>query len=308
MLRLFLDQNGVLRSGWRAAGFLVAYMMIAYALIAVSIVILSQSELGETSANLLPISIPFAISTVVAVGMGWLCLRLFESLPVKALGVSFTGGWFAHLVGGLLIGTLAIGSAVLIALMGRGLELHVNILSSSSAIWTTLLVTAAVLAIGAASEETLFRGYFLQTLARGPVKWFAVVLTAALFALPHYGNPDASLFSMANTFLAGVWFAVAYLKTRDIWFPFGIHFIWNWLQGPVLGISVSGISGFSSDPVLRATDHGPAWLTGGTYGIEGGLACTIAIAISIGLVYFLPGPKPTEEMLNLTQTKQPSGS
>ena len=48
---------------------------------------------------------------------------------------------------------------------------------------------------------------------------------------------------------------------------------------------------FSPDPILRATDLGPAWLTGGSYGIEGGIACTLAILISIGLIYYLPSLK-----------------
>jgi len=109
-----------------------------------------------------------------------------------------------------------------------------------------------------------------------------------LFAFAHNVNPSVSPLALANTFIAGIWFAAAYLKTRDLWFPFGIHFAWNWLQGPIFGINVSGIGDFSPDPLMRATDAGPAWLTGGAYGIEGGVACTFALMLSLVLIYYLP--------------------
>ncbi len=164
----------------------------------------------------------------------------------------------------------------------------VNTASSSSAIGWTLVSTLAIFVAGAASEETLFRGYLLQTFARSRIAWIGVVVTSLLFAFAHNNNPSANPLALANTLLAGVWFAAAYFKTRDLWFPFGVHLAWNWLQGPFFGINVSGIAEFSPDPVLRAIDSGPAWLTGGSYGIEGGIACTIALIISTGLIYFLP--------------------
>jgi membrane protease YdiL (CAAX protease family) len=143
-----------------------------------------------------------------------------------------------------------------------------------------------IFAIGALSEETLFRGYLLQTFTRAKLIPVGIGLTSLLFAFAHNNNPGNNPLSWLNTLLAGVWFAAAYLKTRDLWFPLGIHLMWNWLQGPVFGINVSGIAEFSPDPILRATDAGPAWLTGGSYGIEGGVACTIALLISIAALQF----------------------
>jgi hypothetical protein len=128
----------------------------------------------------------------------------------------------------------------------------------------------------------------------------AVALTAFLFAAAHGGNPGVNGLAWANTLLAGIWFAVAYLKTRDLWLPFGIHLAWNWLQGPVFGISVSGITGFAADPLMRATDNGPAWLTGGEYGIEGGVACLVALAISTVVIWKMPGVQADPELVALT--------
>ncbi len=246
--------------------------------------------MGKTAASYIPLVLPFAISSILAIVLGWVYGKLFESLPFRVLGISFTGSWLKNLAIGCVIGAVALGSAVIIAVMSGGMSLTLNRISPTSAITTTLLTTLLIFIVGALSEETLFRGYLLQTLVRSRQIYIGFGITALLFATAHNGNPDASSLSWFNTFLAGIWFAAAYMKTRDIWFPLGIHLMWNWLQGPVFGINVSGIAEFSPDPVLRATDVGPAWLTGGGYGIEGGIACTIALAVSIGLVYYLPLP------------------
>jgi hypothetical protein len=134
----------------------------------------------------------------------------------------------------------------------------------------------------------LFRGYPLQTFFRSGTKWFGVVFMAVLFATIHVGNPRADLLSWVNTFLAGIWFAVGYLKTRQLWLPFGMHLMWNWMQGAFFGIEVSGLTDITSAPLLKEIDRGPAWLTGEAYGIEAGVACTAALVISTLLLVFLP--------------------
>lgn len=123
--------------------------------------------------------------------------------------------------------------------------------------------------------------------------------------MAHLGNANSNIVSTINTALAGIWLGAAYLKTRNLWFPFGIHLMWNWFQGAVFGIEVSGITQFTTAPILHEIDSGPAWLTGESYGIEGGIACTIALIVSMALIYFLPNLKPTDEMLALTSEEKP---
>jgi hypothetical protein len=145
----------------------------------------------------------------------------------------------------------------------------------------------------------------LQTFVRAKLPMMGVVLPSLLFAFAHANNPDATSLGLVNTFLAGIWFGFAYLKTRDIWFPFGIHLLWNFLQGPFFGINVSGIREFSPAPVFNSVDNGPVWLTGGAYGIEGGLACTAAILLSIAAIYYMPKPEATNDLLALTSNEGP---
>ncbi len=296
---ILLDESGSLRSGWRAVVFLFAYVFI-YIIYFVASGGLSEAadqiEVRRPSTQAMVVA--FSVAAAIALLLGWQCGRLFEKVPFSALGCSFRGNWLGHFAIGGVVGTVAMGGTIIIAVMTGGMTLAVNRTSAGSAITTTLLTTLAVFAVGAASEETLFRGYLLQTFVRSRVAIVGVLVTSGLFAFAHNANPDVSGLALANTLIAGVWFAAAYLKTRDLWFPFGIHLMWNWLQGPVFGINVSGIADFSPDPVLRATDAGPVWLTGGAYGIEGGGACTIALVISIGLIYFLPLGITTESTEN----------
>lgn len=286
---IFFGKDNKLRSGWRATVFLFAFLLVASILIFLSINVIALLPFGEAATGQLPIIIPFAVSTVVALVFGWLCGKFFEKLPYQSLGASFTNGWLAHLAAGLAVGAITFLLAIIIVVASGSMSFCLNATSVSTAIATTLLTTLVIFTVGAASEETLFRGYLLQTFARSNLKWLGVAMTAMLFAFAHNQNPGANLLALGNTLLAGVWFAVAYFRTRDLWFPFGIHLAWNWLQGPVFGINVSGITGFAPDPLFRAADVGPAWLTGASYGIEGGVACTPALILSLTLIHYLPG-------------------
>ena len=180
-----------------------------------------------------------------------------------------------------------------------GLKFELNS-AEINAVITSLLASFLIFGIASAFEEALFRGYILQTFARSGLAWLAILLTSVFFGAVHLGNPNANLISTANTILAGVWFSVAYLKTRDLWFVWGLHLMWNWMQGAFFGIEVSGLTGITATPFLKEADFGPSWLTGQTYGLEGGVICTIAIVISIAAIHFLPILEPDEELLAMT--------
>jgi membrane protease YdiL (CAAX protease family) len=248
----------------------------------------------------------FVISSLVglipAIGIGWLCGKYLEGLPFRALGAWFTGGWAVHLIAGILIGSATIALAVLIASTVGDLDFSFNT-PDSDAVAQTLLSSLIVFGVAAAFEEALFRGYLLQTFARSGLAWLAILLTSVFFGIVHLGNPNANLLSSLNTALAGVWFGVAYLKTRDLWFVWGAHLMWNWVQGSVFGIEVSGLTEVVAAPLLKETDRGPAWLTGENYGIEASIACTIALIVSTVAIHYFPFLKPDQEMLALTSTR-----
>jgi uncharacterized protein len=303
---IFLNSVGRLRSGWRFSIFTVLF--IAFVLTLEAFIVALLLVLGISLENITNSSTGFISLTLArlcaAVFIGWVCLKAFEGLPLVALGWNFSSLWWRDLLLGFVVGSASLLLATGIAALGGGLTFIVNP-AGFAAVGQTLLVSLGVFAFGAASEEALFRGYPLQTFTRARLVWVAILITSVFFALAHAYNPSATIFSLINTGLAGVWFVVAYLKTRTLWFAFAIHWSWNWVLGAIMGLPVSGLKYITPQPVLLGIDNGPTWLTGGHYGIEGGAACTVALLVSTAVIWFLPFLKPTPEMLALTSQENP---
>ncbi|HVE56247.1 MAG TPA: type II CAAX endopeptidase family protein [Pyrinomonadaceae bacterium] len=302
---VFFNEFGRLRSGVRFMIFLISFFVATFFLLAAAVSVALALPIGFTPDSIGVFVLQSVVSFAVAVFFGWLYGKIFEDLPFRALGLWFTKNWLKDLVLGLLIGAFSLTLAVFIAVAVGGLSFKYNDSAGSAAMILTLGVSLFVFILGAAFEEAFFRGYLLQTLSRARLAWVAIALTSIFFASAHLGNKSANIISTINTALAGIWLGLAYLKTRNLWFPFGIHLMWNWFQGAIFGVEVSGLTQFTTAPVLREIDAGPAWLTGESYGLEGGIACTIALVISMALIYFLPILKPTEEMLALTSEENP---
>ena len=142
-----------------------------------------------------------------------------------------------------------------------------------------------VLAIPAAAEEALFRGYPFQKLveAVGPV--VATVLASAGFAIAHRHNPGVNAFALINIFVAGVMLSVAFLKTRSLWFAIAVHLGWNWQMAGPLDLPVSGLELFDA-PLYEPVRLGTPWLTGGGFGPEGGIAGLLALLLVTAAVWF----------------------
>jgi len=305
---IFLNRYDRLRSGWRFAIFLTAFIFFSLFTGGITAAFLQQFPMEHAGGSAVFLAVNGVLSLTAALIVGWLCGKYLEDLPFRALGAAFTPGWLRNLCLGLVIGAAAISLAILIAVMFGGLWFRFNTEQSTSAIVTTVVGSLIVFIPAAAFEEALFRGYILQTFARARLAWFAIGLTAVFFGLVHLGNREAGIISSINTAIAGIWFGVAYLKTRDLWFPFGLHLVWNWMLGSIFGIEVSGLTDLASAPLLKEIDHGPVWLTGEAYGIEGGIAATIALVASTMAIYFLPDLKPSEEMLAMTSSEIPRQS
>lgn len=178
--------------------------------------------------------------------------------------------------GGLLgIALIAAGTAFLI-LIGS-----VNVTGTSflpKQITGMLLMYAGV-AIG---EETCFRGYILSNLMDSMNKYVALALSAVLFSVPHLFNPNPSIMSFLGIFMAGLLLGAAYIYTRNLWFPIGIHFTWNFTQA-MAGFNVSG----TETPTYLILDYQKYdIINGGEFGFEASLVCIIILAVATaGIIY-----------------------
>jgi membrane protease YdiL (CAAX protease family) len=307
---IFINSAGRLRSGWRVLVFLLVYVLIAFLIggairLAYAFLITARPHvvLGEFFQNM----VFRGLSVGVALVAGYICAKLLEGLPWHSLGLWFHQSWFRDLVVGSVIGFSSLAVATGIATIGRGLTFTTSSRAELTGVIETLLLSGVLFVVAALAEEALFRGYPLQTFTRARLVWLAVFLTSVPFAAVHLRNPNvAAGFTFVNTALAGVWLAVAYLRTRSLWFPLGVHWSWNWALGSVFGLPVSGINNLAPHPLFHGADLGPAWLTGGAYGIEGGIACTATLLLSTAFIWRTRLVKPTEEMLRLTSRENPA--
>lgn len=142
-------------------------------------------------------------------------------------------------------------------------------------------LAAAILA--AVGEELAFRGSLFRILEESFGTAMALALSAALFGLLHALNPGATIVSTAAIALeAGVLLAAAYALTRNLWFPIGLHLGWNFTEGGIFGVSVSG--GSAPRGIFSVSLHGHMLLTGGKFGPEASL---IAIAVCLAAAVVL---------------------
>ena len=68
-----------------------------------------------------------------------------------------------------------------------------------------------------------------------------------------------------------------------LWLPIGIHWAWNFFQGPVFGHAVSG-NGTQSliKPVIEGSD----WLTGGSFGAEASVPAVV-LGLAFAVVFLV---------------------
>lgn len=136
-------------------------------------------------------------------------------------------------------------------------------------------------------EEALFRGYLMTSLARRSNVWSAILTNSLMFSAFHVGNASFSFIAFINIFLFGIFASVFMLKRGSIWAVGAIHTVWNFVQGNVFGLNVSGIQKFDSILETVQASHG-AILHGGNFGPEGGLGVTIVLLIMIAVALLLP--------------------
>jgi len=308
--KIFINSAGRLRSGWRLAVFVLIYIVCLFLFTtAVRVVYAAWSHFGPS------VRLGFYVQDIVyrliiltsSLVAGYACARLIEGLPWRSLGLSLHARWFHHLLIGTAIGITSMALAAGIATLGGGLRFTFSTAGMFPEVAKTLLLSGVLFIIAALAEEALFRGYPLQTLTRARLAVLGVLLTSVPFAAVHLQNPNvAAGFTFVNTALAGVWLAMAYLRTRSLWFPLGVHWAWNWALGSLFGLPVSGITRIAPHPLFQGIDLGPAWLTGGSYGIEGGLACTITLLISTIFIWRIRLVSAPEEMARLTSQENPA--
>lgn len=300
LTNLFFNGGRRLHSGWRVVIFVITYFIILNIFMAALRLMRHLSPSPHIQAVLASYGFILILFTAATI-TGWMCNYSLERLPLRALGWSLHRRWWNDWLVGSGLGAATLLVAAAFVTLGGGLHFIVTAPSLFPLVLKTLIISAVIYICAAAAEQITYWGYPFQTLLRANYRWVAVTLSSAVFAWYHTSRPNVvPVFTFINTVIAGVWFAVAYLRTRSLWFPLGVHWAWNWVQGGILGLPVSGSTQAKYVSLLHATDYGPVWLTGGAYGIEGGVGCTVALILSTIFIWRTRIVAATDEMKRFT--------
>lgn len=218
-----------------------------------------------------------AVGLVVVLVLAWKALqRWLERRDDQEFSLPGAG---RELGTGLLLGFAVFSGAVAIVALLGGFEILG--LRGQGQFWAmaTMAITTG------AFEEILFRGVLLRHIEALLGTWAALILTSILFGAAHLANPNASLFAaFAIAMEAGILLGAAYLYTRRLWLAVGLHAGWNFTQGWVFSIPVSG--GDAPLGLLITRRVGPDWLTGGDFGLEASVPATLLATVA-GLLLLL---------------------
>jgi uncharacterized protein len=269
----------------KAIGWLIAFLILSF---------LTAGLVGLGAAVLITGSTPLAVAWLTSLGPESMLLQAVVTLASTAfftwligfrvLGLTRTDlRYFAGRVArsGFFLGLLAGAITALLALLLSVVLGHARWVSDTGTLADYVVQsgkTIAVLAPAALAEEVLFRGVPLVLLAGAFGRGSAIVAISVLFALSHITNPNTTPLGLGNIALAGVFLGLTFYASGGIWTAFGAHLGWNSLLA-CLDTPVSGVP--FDIPLLDYNAGGPAWLTGGTFGPEGGLAATIALTLAV---------------------------
>jgi len=198
-----------------------------------------------------------------------------------SLGLQLNRQTLGDILIGFFIPAAMMGMLFLIMWALGWLQISGFIWQRNNSFWLGLTSALIVFIVVGWQEELFSRGYQLQNLADGMNIVWGILFSSLFFSLLHVGNPHSSTASILGLFLAGLFLSYAFVRTRQLWLPIGLHIGWNFFEGPVFGFAVSGLRTF------RLIEHeisGPEIITGGSFGPEAGLILFPALLLGIFLI------------------------
>lgn len=228
----------------------------------------------------------FSTAATLAVVMLW--CRFGERRSLVTLGFSHRHAPFEYLIG-LAGGFGLFGAAVMICVLTGTATVSAADRMPSPGV---LLLYFVGFLIQGMSEELLCRSYLMVSLSRGWSLPSCALTNALLFSLLHLGNAHVSVIALVNILLFGLLASFLTLRRGSIWMVGALHSMWNFVQGNLFGIPVSGITGTPA-PLSTTLGTGTAaeLINGGSFGLEGGLAVTAVLAVGIVVVLLCPSKK-----------------
>jgi membrane protease YdiL (CAAX protease family) len=268
---IFYTQDGGVRAGWRALLFIGLFVVFFEAFSKLTLYVRPESYAAVELEG-------YLVLVLCAWLAHYIMLRWVDHKPWSYVGLGKAQCTPRLLAIGVALGSLCILIPSGGLLLAHDLTVVTGLQGRHS--WLALAGGGAILFLPQSlSEEMISRGYLFAALRDGMGEIGALAVTSIGFGLLHMGNPGATTQSVAIVILAGLFLGAILVITRSLYAAWMAHFAWNWSMAELLHSSVSGIhfpySGY------RVDDSGPDWLTGGSWGPEGGVAAAVGMVIGI---------------------------
>ncbi|MDU1846292.1 MAG: type II CAAX endopeptidase family protein [Niallia nealsonii] len=282
---MFKNKLGKVRSGWIILLALVAttiaqsLLMVPGMVIPVMLQFVSEPNSFNGNVEEIMETSPWFILFTQGIGLvGGITILflLWKFVNKKRISEMGFKRFSPDFITGLGLGAVSIVFIFFILLFTQNIEMANSFASPDFSAYTLSYLLFFIL-VGF-SEELTFRGYIMTTLAdNGNSKTVVYIVSSLIFGVAHLLNPNVAVLGIINIFLVGLLFAYMYDKTKSLWMPIGYHITWNYFQGNVFGFPVSGTTPHG----LYGIDvsMGNNWLTGGSFGLEGGLLATLMIVL-----------------------------
>lgn len=288
LTRLFFSDEPRLRAGWRLTlqSIILLLFGVCLSIPLLAILLFLEPQLLASYPRLKPESLLLSViaEALAVTASVFLARRFLDKRSVESLGLRLNRQSLLDVFAGIAIALLQMGLIYLlmfqlgwITFEGFAWEFD----PVSTVVRNTLLFFATFVFVGW-SEELLSRGYHLQTIASGINLFWGVIISSAVFGFLHLRNPGASWVSTVGIFCAGVFLALGYIRTKQLWLSIGLHIGWNFFEGVGFGFPVSGLDIY---PLTRITVHGPEIWTGGPFGPEAGLIVLPSLILGALLIY-----------------------
>jgi uncharacterized protein len=216
----------------------------------------------------LPVGIALALAAVAGYHRLSRTVELRPSIPE----LQKTGSWSQMRRGALLGASLFTALMLLIGMFGGWQDV-------SWGSFGGFIATAGMMASVAVIEELLFRGVLFRIMEERIGTVISLVASTLLFGATHLVNANATLWGALSIALTGgAMLTAAYIVTRSLWLPIGLHFAWNFTHAGIFGVVISGSDG-PPQSLLNVMLSGPSALTGGTFGPEASLLALLVCLV-----------------------------
>ena len=249
-------------------------LIVGFLLVFIAVAIVQSIIISLPISRLLMNILIVAFTLPVSGGVYYVLVHFIERREMSELSLSGAAWETAQ---GIVVGAvLFVTTMLILALAGA-----YKVVGTNSA---SVLVRPFLIAVSSAVfEEILFRGVLFRIIEQSLGSWIALSLSAVIFGGLHLLNENATLIGAVAVMLeAGVTLAAAFVLTRRLWLPIGIHFAWNFTQQGIFSSAVSGNA--ATQGLFQPVFSGPDWLTGGAFGVEASVVAMVVCG-AVGVLF-----------------------